>query len=137
LGWRVLESARREYPRKYSKPGRWAFDRNEMKRPGRAFIFAFDTSYKSPEALKAALEDRVNKPDNKAHLHGVVVVGKGWSGFQQVRKSGEAAVVQVFGDKGRLRFVNNLLKSLKGVVVREAKMSRYLKIPTAEGDLDE
>lgn len=126
-----------EYPRTDSEPGRWKFARKEMKRPGRAFIFAFDTSYKSPETLKAALEDRLNKPENKAHLHGVVVVSKGWFGFQQVRKKGEIAVVHVFGDNGLLRFVNNMLKSLKGVVLREAEMSRYLKIPTVGNDLDD
>jgi hypothetical protein len=41
----------------------------------------------------------------------------------------------MFSDNGLLRFVNNMLKSLKGVVVREAEMSRYLKIETVEDDL--
>ena len=40
----------------------------------------------------------------------------------------------MFSDNGLLRFVNNMLKSLKGVVVREAEMSRYLNIPTVEDE---
>lgn len=102
-----------------------------IKRPPRSFIFAFDTEYKTPRALREALVSRLNKPYG-AHLHGVVVVSKGWFGFQHVQKTGEEARVSMFGDNGLLRFVNNMLKSLKGVVVREAEMGRYLTIPTVE-----
>ena len=123
-----------EWPRFDNSPGRWKLIKNEtgIKRPPRSFIFAFDTTYSTPRALKTALETRLNSPKNKAHLHGVVVVNKGWFGFQHVRKSGEDAKIEMFADHGLLRFVNNMLKSLKGMVVREAEMSKYLTIPTAE-----
>jgi hypothetical protein len=41
----------------------------------------------------------------------------------------------MFKDDGLLRFVNNMLKSLKAVVVRDADMGRYLDIETIEDDL--
>jgi hypothetical protein len=107
------------------------------KRPPRSFIFAFDTTYKTAEALKDALEERLNKPDNGAHFHGIVVVSKEWFGFQHARPKGEPAVVEMVDNNGLLFFVNNMLKSLKGIVVREAQMSRYLDIPTVEGDPDQ
>jgi hypothetical protein len=126
-----------EYPRENVTPGRWKLEIEVKKRPPRSFIFAFDTTYKTSRALKEALEDRLNKPDNGAHLHGIVVVGKEWFGFQHVRSKGTPAVVEMFDNNGLLRFLNNMLESLKGVVVREAQMSRYLKIETAEGDPDQ
>jgi hypothetical protein len=122
-----------EWPRYDDLPGRWKLVRNTepIKRPPRSFIFAFDTTYKNPRALKDALEQELNKPVG-AHLHGVVVVNKDWFGFQQVRKKGEPARFEMFEKHALLRFVNNMLRSLKGVVVRDAEMSRYLQIPTAE-----
>ena len=51
-----------------------------------------------------------------------------------MRKEGESAKVEMFDDNGLLRFVNNMLKSLKSVVVREADMNRYLNIETVEDD---
>jgi hypothetical protein len=125
-----------EWPRSNDMPGRWRLEKNvtPIKRPPRSFIFAFDTAYKTPSALKDALEAKLNEPYG-AHLHGIVVVSKGWFGFQHVRKKGERARIEMFSDDGLLRFVNNMLKSLKGVVVREAEMSRYLKIETVEDDL--
>ena len=125
-----------EYPRQNAAPGRWKLEVEVKKRPPRSFIFAFDTTYKTSGALKNALEKRLNKPDNGAHLHGIVVVGKDWCGFQHVRLKGAPAVIEMFDKNGLLRFVNNMLKSLKGVVVREAQMSRYLQIETADVDPD-
>jgi hypothetical protein len=124
-----------EWPRRNDVPGRWKLENNEapIKRPPRSFIFAFDTSYKTPGALKEALENKLNEPHG-AHLHGIVVVSKGWFAFQHVRKKRELARVEMFADNGLLRFVNNMLKSLKGVVVREADMSRYLNIETVEDE---
>jgi hypothetical protein len=121
-----------EYPRNDNIPGRWKLDRDEKprKRPGRAFVFAFDTSYKSSQALKKALERELSKGYG-AHIHGIVVLSRGWFAFQRPY-TGKRAKVEMFESNGLLRFVNSMLKSLKGVVVREAEMSRYLKIQTAE-----
>lgn len=81
--------------------------------------------------LKEALERELTKPYG-AHLHGIVVLSKDWFAFQQLRRCGEDAKIEMFDDNALLRFVNSMLRSLKGVVVREAEMSRYLKIPTAD-----
>lgn len=125
-----------EWPVRSDVPGRMPLQRNvePIKRPPRAFLFAFDTTYKSSDALKAALERQLNQPFG-AHLHGIVVVSKGWFGFQRIRKEGESARIEIFNDNGLLRFVSNMLQSLKGVVVREAEMSRYLDIETFEDEL--
>jgi hypothetical protein len=127
-----------EWPRRNDQPGRWRLEQNvdPIKRPPRSYIFAFDTSYKTPSALKDALERKLNEGYG-AHLHGIVVVSKGWFGFQRVMKKGEPATVKMFSNNGLLRFVNSMLKSLKGVVVREADMNRYLKIETFEDELEQ
>jgi len=124
-----------EWPRTDNLPGRWRLEKNAnpIKRPPRSFVFAFDTTYKTARSLKDAIEARLNEPYG-AHLHGIVVVSKGWFGFQHIQKASEPARIEMFQDNGLLRFVNNMLKSLKGVVVREADMSRYLKIETAEDE---
>ena len=49
-----------EWPRINDQPGRWQLEKNvdPKKRPPRAFIFAFDTTYKTLRALREALETR-------------------------------------------------------------------------------
>jgi hypothetical protein len=76
-----------EWPRNNDVPGRWQLVRNvdPIKRPPRAFIFAFDTVYKTSRALKDALERELNEPYG-AHLHGIVVVSKNWFAFKHPRR---------------------------------------------------
>jgi hypothetical protein len=126
-----------EFPHRTDLPGRWALvgNDNPIKRPPRAFIFAYDTTYTSALNLKKALEHELNKPLG-AHLHGIVVVSKDWFAFQRVPKTGESARVDMFEDNALLRFVNSMLDSLKSVIVREAAMGPYLNIPTAPAQTD-
>ena len=118
-----------EFPEQNIMPGRPRLVRPKkpIKRPPRAFIFAFDTIYKSPSALKRALERELNK-GHGAHLHGIIVLSRNWFAFQRPFRL--KAAVKVFANNALLRFVNNMLTSLKSVVVREAEMGRYLNIPT-------
>lgn len=124
-----------EYPRRTDAPGRWALTGSEasIKRPGRAFIFAYDSTYSTAASLKKALERELNKPLG-AHLHGIVVISKDLFAFQRVRKAGESASVKIFKGNALLHFVNSMLSSLKGVVVRDAQMERYLKMQSAPAE---
>ncbi|HKQ23897.1 MAG TPA: DUF6602 domain-containing protein [Burkholderiales bacterium] len=123
-----------EWPGETIRPGRWSFVKKNDKRPPRAFIFAFDTTYRSADALKRALQRELTKPYG-AHLHGIVVLSKNWFAFQRPFKA--PAEIEIFTDMALLRFVNSMLENLKSVIIREAQMSRYLVgIQTAEPDDD-
>jgi len=115
-------------------PGRFKLARLSMKRPPRAFVFAFNTTYSTPDGLKDALQRAIDE-GGFAHLHGIVVLNKGWFAFQYPNKP--RAEIKIFTDNALLRFVNNMLMLLKGTVIREAEMARYLKIETAESEPDE
>lgn len=120
---RLSMQSRYEMPDPDNVPGRPNLYSLVVKRPPRAFAFAFNTRYKNPEKFKAALERALNE-QRGAHLHGIVVLSANWFAYQQPNRP--RAEVRLFTDNALLRYVNSMLKVLKSTVVREADMSRYL-----------
>lgn len=106
-----------------------------VKKPPRAFVFAYDTGYKSLPTFKKAWERTIAEV-RTAHLHGVVVLSRDWYAFQVPYKT--PPEVRVFSDHALMRFTSGMLNLLRATKIREAAMDRYLdiEVPTPDSDTE-
>ena len=98
-----------------------------VKKPARAFVFAFETSYATAEGFRKAWQKALDKVGT-AHIHGVVVLNKNWYAFQVPYET--PARVKIFTDHALMRFMNGMLHLLRSTRIYEAATGRYLKIET-------
>jgi hypothetical protein len=96
----------------------------------RSYIFAFDTSYRSIEALQRAMEKASSKHD--AFFHGVIVLNKNWFVYQLATRKPEP---KKFGYKAEAAVLDFVLKLSKDTIryrMYPANMERYLGPPEDE-----
>lgn len=102
-----------------------------VKKPPRAFVFAYDATYKTLNRFRKAWEKALDEV-GAAHLHGVVVLKKDWYAFQVPDST--PARLKVFSSHALMRFMNGMLDVLRATSIQEAAMHRYLKIETPPPD---
>jgi hypothetical protein len=105
----------------------------QVKKPPRAFVFAYDTTFASLDRFKQAWESAIDEVKT-AHLHGVVVLKKDWYAFQIPHAS--RATLKVFKGDALMRFTSGMLDLLRATKIEEAVMERYLKIETPPTEAD-
>ena len=89
----------------------------------RAFIFAYDATWKTLSGFRDALKQALVKiPD--AHLHGVIVLAKEWFAYQ-VPYSGQDVRLKHYSDNGLLRFVKKMLHDVGSFPMHQASVDRY------------
>jgi hypothetical protein len=73
----------------------------------RAFIFAYDASWKSAEGFVNALKNALKKVP-EAHVHGVAVLAKEWFVYQVAEHPQNDLKFKHFTDHTLLRFINRI-----------------------------
>lgn len=101
----------------------------------RAFIFAYDCTWKSIEGFAEATRDALAEQP-AAHLHGVVVISKGWFLYQVARQPEGSPKVKTFSDHALMRFTRNMITLVSSVHMGPAVMTRYLSAPDEEDRLE-
>jgi hypothetical protein len=91
----------------------------------RAFIFAYDTKWKSATGFVNALKNAIAKVPN-THVHGVAVLAKEWFAYQVPERSGNGFRIKHFTDHTLLRFINRMIHSLASVPMQQMSIDRYL-----------
>jgi hypothetical protein len=61
-----------------------------------------------------------------AHLHGVIVLSKGWYLYQVARQPQASPRVKLFSDNALMRFTRNMMSSISSMHMGTAVMHRYL-----------
>lgn len=100
-------------------------EKYHVKKPPRAFVFAYDTSYRTLAGLQKALQRKIDEVGT-AHLHGIVVLKKDWYAFQLPNKA--PSELKVFKGDALMRFTSAMLDLLRATKIEEAEMNRYLNI---------
>lgn len=91
----------------------------------RAFIFAYDASWRSLNGFVNALKNAIAKvPDT--HVHGVAVLAKEWFAYQVPERTGNGFRIKQFTDHTLLRFVNRMIHNLASVPIQQMSIDRYL-----------
>jgi hypothetical protein len=90
----------------------------------RAFIFSYDTMWETMQGFVDAT--RAALAAHSAHLHGVMVLSKGWYLYQVARQPQMNPKVKVFSDHALMRFTRNMLSSISSMHMGPAVMHRYL-----------
>jgi hypothetical protein len=107
------------------EPGQSVLQKVEIKgdQSPRAFLFAFDASWASADALADALTNAaVDVP--ASHLHGIVVVSKSWYLYQVAYSNPPRFKVRT--DRALLRFTSGMTHNLSSVAMGAASMDRYM-----------
>ena len=92
----------------------------------RAYIFAYDTTWKSLSGFTTALKVALTKvPD--AHLHGVAVLSKEWFAYQ-VPYTGDERRVKHYSDNSLLRFLKKMMHDIGSFPMYQVSIDRYLNI---------
>lgn len=92
----------------------------------RAFIFAYDATWKTMSGFRDALKQALMKvPD--AHVHGVIVLVKEWFAYQ-VPYSGEERQVKYYSDNSLLRFIKKMMHDLGSFPMHQVSIDRYFNI---------
>ena len=92
----------------------------------RAFIFAYDATWKTISGFRDALKQALLKvPD--AHVHGVIVLAKEWFAYQ-VPYTEEERQVKHYSDNSLLRFIKKMMHDLGSFPMRQVSIDRYLNI---------
>ncbi|MBX9905785.1 MAG: hypothetical protein K2Y31_15655 [Burkholderiales bacterium] len=95
------------------------------KLPPRAFLFAYDATWRRHSSFVKAIESALAKvPD--AHIHGVVVLAREWFACQVPYSNGPK--VKHYSDNGLLRFVKHMIHTVASVEIRQMSIDRYLNI---------
>jgi hypothetical protein len=120
------------YERVTDSKGRFLkFEQFCIKHAPRAFIFAFNTTYKTLEGLRDALATEIERVKT-AHLHGIVVLSMNWYAFQVANE--QPPRVKTFADNALMRYVSNMLTILNAVPMYNVAMGRYLNVETPPKD---
>jgi hypothetical protein len=91
----------------------------------RAFIFAYDASWKSAPGFVGALKRALEKvPD--AHVHGVAVLAKEWFIYQVAHRAQNDLKLKHFTGHTLLRFVNRMIHNIASLPIRQMSIDRYL-----------
>lgn len=98
-----------------------------LKRPPRAFVFAYDAVWTRPERFERAWQVALDKV-GAAHIHGVVVLSKDWYLYQLPYQ--KLAKTKLYTDNALLRFMNGMLTTLRATLTGRTAMDRYIKLPT-------
>jgi hypothetical protein len=108
-------------------PGRRGVQREVQAVSGaaRSFIFSYNARWSTPEAFQQAIARTFSKPG--AHLHGIIVLEKGWFMRQLAYKS--PAQFNFFADNALARFVAHMIDEMSLVPVGPAALDLYLKLP--------
>jgi hypothetical protein len=91
----------------------------------RAFIYAYDCQWRTPDKFKAAFISTLARVPG-SHIHGCIVVNKGWYAYQKPYT--DPAHVEVHTDAALLRFVSNMTHSLASFPMAAAAMDRYVHV---------
>jgi hypothetical protein len=95
----------------------------------RAFLFAYDASWKKHSSFVSALKKALMKVP-EAHIHGVVVLAKEWFVYQVAYAENEPKLKH-YTDNGLLRFVKHMIHSLASVPIRQMSIDRYFNVEAA------
>lgn len=92
----------------------------------RAFIFAYDATWKTMSGFRNALQQALKKvPD--AHIHGVIVLAKEWFAYQ-IPYTREERRVKYYSDNSLLRFIKKMMHDLGSFPMHQMSIDRYLNI---------
>lgn len=95
--------------------------------PPRTFLFAYDCSgWKTLSGFKNALESALMH-ENEAHLHGVIVLNKGWY-LYQVAHVKDGVKIKYFTENCLMRFISRLIQSISSIPMAPMSMNRYLRL---------
>ncbi|MBI3547192.1 MAG: hypothetical protein HY081_11480 [Gammaproteobacteria bacterium] len=92
----------------------------------RAFLFAYDATWKRHSSFVSALKKALVKVP-EAHVHGVVVLAKEWFAYQ-IAYAENGPTLKHYTDNGLLRFVKHMIHSLASVPMQQMSIDRYLNI---------
>jgi hypothetical protein len=93
----------------------------------RAFIFAYDASWKSIGGFVNALKNALAKVPG-AHIHGAAVLAKGWFVYQVQGRNGSELRLKHFTGHTLLRFVNRMIHNIASLPIQQMSIDRYLNI---------
>jgi hypothetical protein len=91
----------------------------------RAFLVAYDASWSTLEGFTKAWLTALREV-RAAHIHGVIVISKGWYALQQPYR--QEPELEIFTDRALLRFTTNMTHALASVGMGAASMDRYLSL---------
>jgi uncharacterized protein DUF6602 len=94
--------------------------------PPRAFLFAYDATWKKHGSFVNALTKALRKVP-EAHVHGIVVLAKEWFAYQ-VAYAENGPTLKHYTDNGLLRFVKHMIHNLASVPMQQMSIDRYLNI---------
>ena len=89
----------------------------------RAFIFAYDASWKSAKGFVNALRIALTKVP-EAHVHGVAVLAKEWFVYQVAGQN--EVKLKHFTDHTLLRFINRMIHNIASLPIHQMSIDRYL-----------
>jgi hypothetical protein len=88
----------------------------------RAFVFAYDSVWETIDGFVEATRSALDGAG--AHLHGALVLSKGWFLYQVAYQ--DRPVVKAFADNALMRFTRNMITLVSSMEMRPASMHRYL-----------
>ncbi len=104
-------------------------DQNEFNVPSpapRTFVFAYSQrGWKNIDGLVKSLQQVLKK--NPAHIHGLVVLDKGWY-LNQEAYSSTGHEFFAYTDNALLRFINDMLHAISSMGMFQASIDRYLRL---------